>query len=283
MRNVSSETLSKTGHFFRWSFAQHFFWSREIAKFFRKMARPAGFEPAAFGCGAQCAIQGSYGRTRSPGVETKMRNSADQGRNSRDEERAGPSHPSLHTALRKPGGVTSRDRQPPGSRITAGHPGARARGPGAFESIRRLSHDLHPAIQRLLDVAPALRSHCKEVAKRQDVEVLFRSGDDIGAIDPNVAVCFFRIAQESLRNSVHGGAKHMTVALGREGEELDLAGDGRWPGFAVSAVRNNGQGLGLVTMEERVNLVGGHLSLLSVPGQGTTVRVRGPVNPRPLN
>ena len=49
----------------------------------------------------------------------------------------------------------------------------------------------------------------------------------------------------------------MTVTLGREGEELDLTvvDDGR--GFDVAAVRNNGRGLGLVTMEERVNLVGG--------------------------
>ena len=36
-------------------------------------------------------------------------------------------------------------------------------------------------------------------------------------------------------------------------------------------------------MEERVNLVGGHLSIVSAPGRGTTVRVRGPVNPHPQN
>ena len=97
-------------------------------------------------------------------------------------------------------------------------------------------------------------------------------------------MCFFRIAQESLRNSiVHGGAKQMTVTLGREGEELDLTVVDDGQGFDVAAVRSNGRGLGLVTMEERVNLVGGHMSIVSVPGQGTTVRVRGPVNPHPLN
>ena len=154
----------------------------------------------------------------------------------------------------------------------------------AFESIRRLSHDLHPATLRLLGLAPALRSHCQEIAKRHGVQVQFSSEDDIGTVHPDVAVCFFRIAQESLRNGViHGGARQMTVTLGREGEELDLTvvDDGR--GFDLAAVRNNGQGLGLVTMEERAKLVGGHMSIVSVPGQGTTVRVRGPVNPHPLN
>jgi signal transduction histidine kinase len=154
----------------------------------------------------------------------------------------------------------------------------------AFESIRRLSHDLHPATLRLLGLAPALRSHCHEIAKRHGGQVQFSSADGIGTVHPDVAVCFFRIAQESLRNSVlHGGAKQMTVTLGREGEELDLTVVDDGQGFDVTAVRNNGRGLGLVTMEERVNLVGGHMSIVSVPGQGTTVRVRGPVNPHPLN
>src|SRR6185312_15083957 len=104
-------------------------------------------------------------------------------------------------------------------------------------------------------------------------QVQFSSADGIGTVHPDVAVCFFRIAQESLRNSVlHGGAKQMTVTLGREGEELDLTVvDGQ--GFDVAAVRNNGRGLGLVTMDERVKLVGGHMSIVSVPGQGTTIRV----------
>jgi signal transduction histidine kinase len=153
----------------------------------------------------------------------------------------------------------------------------------AFESLRRLSHDLHPVPLRLLGLAPALRSHCHEVAKRHGGQVQFSSADSIGAVHPDVAVCFFRIAQEALRNSVvHGGAKQMIVTLGREGEELDLTVVDDGQGFDVAAARSNGRGLGLVTMEERINLVGGHMSIVSVPGQGTTVRVRGPVNPHPL-
>ena len=85
-----------------------------------------------------------------------------------------------------------------------------------FEGIRRLSHDLHPATLRLLGLAPALRSHCDEIAKRQGVEVPFSVGENFGAVHPDVAVCFFRIAQESMRNSIaHGGAKHLTVTLTR--------------------------------------------------------------------
>jgi signal transduction histidine kinase len=151
-----------------------------------------------------------------------------------------------------------------------------------FDGIRRLSHELHPSTLRLLGLTPALRSHCNEVAKRQGVQVQFSGAEEDGTVHPDVAVCFFRIAQESLRNGiVHGGAKHLTVTLNRSGDQLDLAvvDDGR--GFDVSAAQSNGGGLGLVTMEERVNLVGGDLSIVSDPGRGTTVRVHVRANPLP--
>ncbi len=151
---------------------------------------------------------------------------------------------------------------------------------GTFESIRRLSHDLHPATLRLLGLAPALRSHCHEIAKRHGVNVRFAGAEGLGAVHSDVALCFFRIAQEALRNSIlHGGAGQLSVTLGCQGEALELTvvDDGR--GFDVAAVRNTGRGLGLVTMEERVNLVGGQMSIVSAPGQGTTIRVRGPVHP----
>ena len=149
-----------------------------------------------------------------------------------------------------------------------------------FEGIRRLSHELHPATLRLLGLAPALRSHCEEVAKRQSVDVKFSAAENFGTVHPDVAVCFFRIAQESMRNSItHGGAKHVTVSLSRTGDrvELTVADDGR--GFDVSAVKSSGGGLGLVTMEERVNLVGGNVSIVSEVGRGTTVRASSPAIP----
>ena len=146
----------------------------------------------------------------------------------------------------------------------------------ALDGVRRLSHDLHPATLRLLGLAPALRTHCEEVAKRSGVEVQF-SSSNIGAVHTDVAVCLFRIAQESLRNGImHGDAKHLAVRLSREGDQLQLEvlDDGR--GFDMSAVQGNGHGLGLVMMEERANLVGGSAKIVSSAGGGTTVRVVAP-------
>jgi signal transduction histidine kinase len=153
---------------------------------------------------------------------------------------------------------------------------------GTFEGIRRLSHDLHPASLRLLGLAPALKTHCAEVGKRHNVEVAFKSAD-LGDLHPDIAVCFFRIAQESLRNGViHGEAKRFDVSLARFGKhiEMTVTDDGR--GFDLEAVHQNGGGLGLVSMEERAHVVGGGVQIITGVGQGTTIRVRGPVEPPKL-
>ena len=148
---------------------------------------------------------------------------------------------------------------------------------GMFNGIRRLSHDLHPASLRLLGLGPALRTHCGEVAKRHDVEVSFTTEGELGHLHQDVAVCLFRIAQESLRNGVvHGGARHFGVSLARSNDhvELTVSDDGR--GFDLEVARRDGRGLGLVSMEERARVVGGDVQITTGFEKGTTIRVRCP-------
>jgi two-component system sensor histidine kinase UhpB len=150
------------------------------------------------------------------------------------------------------------------------------------EEIRRLSHELHPATLRLLGLAAAVKAHCVEVAKRHAVEVRFTADGDFAHVDPDVAVCFFRIAQESLRNGiVHGGARRLVVSLARTGEELELKVTDDGQGFDLEAVRTDGSGLGLVSIEERVHAFGGDVHIVTGPQQGTTIRVRAPAIRRP--
>jgi signal transduction histidine kinase len=87
----------------------------------------------------------------------------------------------------------------------------------------------------------------------------------------------FRITQEALRNgAVYGEARRLAVSIARSADyiELTVTDDGR--GFDLEAVRRNGNGLGLVSMEERAHVVGGDLQIITGPGQGTTIRVRIP-------
>ena len=146
-----------------------------------------------------------------------------------------------------------------------------------FEGLRRLSHDLHPATLRLLGLTAALRTHCVETAKHHGVDVAFKADAVPAGVHKDVAVCFFRIAQEALRNGiVHGGARRLSVSLAGAGEHLDLVVTDDGAGFDVASAYRDGGGLGLVTMSERARVVGATVDISSQPARGTTVRVRGP-------
>lgn len=146
-----------------------------------------------------------------------------------------------------------------------------------FEGLRRLSQDLHPATLRLLGLAAALRTHCAEIAKHHGVDVTFSAEAVPSDIHKDVAVCFFRIAQEALRNGIsHGGARCLSVSLAGSGGHLDLLVTDDGAGFDLPSVHHGGGGLGLVTMSERARIVGATVDIVSQPANGTTVRVRGP-------
>jgi two-component system sensor histidine kinase UhpB len=145
----------------------------------------------------------------------------------------------------------------------------------SVDRVRRLSHDLHPATLRTLGLRAALRSHCIEVEKRYDVQVNLDVSPDVGSLPADASLCLFRITQEALRNgAVHGDARRLSVALSRQGDqvELQITDDGN--GFDVESVRRGGSGLGLVSMEERAHLADGVLTVTSRIWHGTTVRVQ---------
>jgi signal transduction histidine kinase len=143
------------------------------------------------------------------------------------------------------------------------------------ESIRLISHNLHPGVLQHSGLAAALKSHCADFGRQHAVRVVVRDGADLGAIDLTTAVPIYRIVQEALRNvAKHAGASRVDVALGRADGALVLsvADDGK--GFDLDRIRRHGRGLGLRSIDERVRLAGGQLSIDTAPGGGTRLSVR---------
>ena len=101
--------------------------------------------------------------------------------------------------------------------------------------------------------------------------------DGLDGIPQDVALCLYRVAQEALRNiAAHAGARKAQVTLrsSEEGLELVIADDGQ--GFNLAEARRVG-GLGLISLDERVRLVGGSLAITTEPQRGTEVRVQVPL------
>ena len=92
-----------------------------------------------------------------------------------------------------------------------------------------------------------------------------------------VGVCLFRILQEALHNAAkHSGVKRIEVQLQEELGEIHLIIRDLGKGFDIEAARQ-GRGLGLTSMQERVRLVNGTITIESKPMGGTTIRVRVPL------
>jgi signal transduction histidine kinase len=137
-------------------------------------------------------------------------------------------------------------------------------------------------------LATAIRAATRDQALQAGIE--HRVTGRLTAEPPvEVAVALYRIAQEALTNvRKHGQASRVEVSLGEEGGGLRLrvVDDGK--GFDVAAATGRlptgGQGrtrhFGLRSMSERARLVGGQLTVRSVPGQGTVVEARVPVSAR---
>ncbi len=99
----------------------------------------------------------------------------------------------------------------------------------------------------------------------------FDARDIPAKVPSSTGICLFRVAQEALRNVVrHARASNVEVSLQAKNGGITLAvrDDGRGLGESSADKRAS---LGLVSMRERVRLVGGKLDIVSRPNQGTSV------------
>jgi signal transduction histidine kinase len=138
--------------------------------------------------------------------------------------------------------------------------------------VHRLSHRLHPARLHALGLIPSLEALCRDTSRQHGTLVEFKHDDVRDLLDPDLALCLYRVAQEALRNVVrHSGATHASVRLRHRDEEvsLQIADDGA--GFLVR--EREATGLGLISMRERVTFLGGTLTIDAAPGRGTQINV----------
>ena len=143
------------------------------------------------------------------------------------------------------------------------------------QSVRNLSHELHPDVLQHAGLVPTLRRHCAEIAKVYSVTVEFTAHHDTTTLGQEDALCLFRVAQEAITNAVrHAWARTIRVDLREDAGHIELCVADDGVGFAAD--RKPGKGLGLRSIDERVRLVRGSAAVFSTPGVGTTVRVRIP-------
>ena len=143
--------------------------------------------------------------------------------------------------------------------------------------IQSLSHELHSAKLQYLGIASAMRGFCREFGEQQRVEIEFSAQGLPAPLSADVSLCLFRVLQEALHNSAkHSGARHFEVRLWGATDEIHLTVKDSGTGFDLDVAKAS-QGLGLISMEERLKLLNGTLSIESQSNRGTTIHARVPL------
>lgn len=147
---------------------------------------------------------------------------------------------------------------------------------GAIENVMS---ELRPPMLDDYGLLPALQWYGNQFSNRTGVRVDVHGEERAERLPPATEIALFRIAQEALNNiAKHAHAGLVDVRLERSGDQfvMSVADDGT--GFDAASNSNSGRrvGLGMVTMRERTQAVGGQFEVGAAPGRGTRVMVRIP-------
>ncbi len=147
--------------------------------------------------------------------------------------------------------------------------------------VRRLSHQLHASELDYIGLPTALQMLCRDFSQNSSLEVECACIDVPTPLNRDLSIALYRVTQEALNNVVkHAGATSARVDLSTGDEHLVLRVTDNGRGFQPDTHKRSG--LGLISMRERINLVGGSLTLSSRPDAGTTIEVRVPYRVAPL-
>ena len=140
---------------------------------------------------------------------------------------------------------------------------------GIATDIHELSHELHSSSLQCCGLKVALKDLCWKYSHNQHLQIELQAEDFDSKLPPDVALCLFRVAQEALANVLkHGGTKKVIVRVVQDSEKVRLTVRDFGVGFDTSL---QSEGLGLMSMRERLRFCGGVLSVRSTLNKGTEI------------
>ena len=148
----------------------------------------------------------------------------------------------------------------------------------SLDSVRAMIYDLRPPELTELELAEALRNYASEWESRCGIKVLPTLDTAATDLAPQQELAVYRVLQEALQN-VHKHANATTVGVmwqrSKTAWTLHVTDDGE--GFDLVKTARRAKSVGLQSMRERAELIGGSLQVQSMPGKGTAVTLLLPI------
>ena len=143
-----------------------------------------------------------------------------------------------------------------------------------LDKVRSLSQALHPVMLDELGLESTLDWYLPTIERQAGIRISYEKTGASFPVDGTTAVHVYRVAQEALNNVArHSGAKQAWVRLRFQPQDLELEIEDHGKGFTPG---QNRQGIGLVAMRERAEILGGTISFTRPAEGGTLVRLRVP-------
>ncbi len=152
----------------------------------------------------------------------------------------------------------------------------------SVNAVHRFARELRPAVLDDLGLIPALLAYSKSLAARKKIKIRLTAFAGVEALGSTRRTVLFRVAQEALTNVIrHAQATQVEIVITKIPGAIRMEVGDNGKSFQVEQVFQNRKHkrLGLVGMRERIEMVGGSLTIESAPGAGTKVRADIPFNP----
>jgi signal transduction histidine kinase len=149
-----------------------------------------------------------------------------------------------------------------------------------LEKIRTESRLLHPVVLDDFGLEKALQWYVEQFGRQHGINARFLKSGPIGVISPEATIHIYRIVQEALTNvSRHSGSTDAWVRLRQSDDRIELEIEDRGKGLPPEAERGSTwEGIGLISMRERTQLMGGSFALRPAEAGGLIVSVQVPLN-----
>lgn len=158
---------------------------------------------------------------------------------------------------------------------------ARQMAEDTLQTIRNLSHLLHPPMLDDLGLPAAIKSYLQGFSRRHGVDTGLLHEHMDARLAPEVETALYRIVQEALTNvAKHARARRCRVYLQGLTSTVLVTIEDDGTGFDPAARSLEPPGLGLISIRERTAQLGGTFQIESAPGQGTRLTVEVPARPR---
>jgi PAS domain S-box-containing protein len=144
----------------------------------------------------------------------------------------------------------------------------------SVNAVHRFARELRPAVLDDLGLIPALHAYSKSVAARRKIKIQMTAFGGVENLAGAKRTVLFRIAQEALTNvarHAHATEVKMSITQVSGAIRMEISDNGKSFHVGKALLAKNNKRLGLIGMKERIEMVGGHLTIESVAGKGTTV------------